>query len=187
MVLLPTRMRFEEYLRFDAAQPRLVEYVAGVAYPRVDGTRRHNRININVTVTLHDAATEDGCHVYMSQMRVHVADDTVCYPDVLVACDPTDNDEWTIFRPCLIAEVSSRETVAIGHTEKLVAYKNVPSLLTYLVVSEDAPSIACHWRENPIDEWQTQLISEGVIPLPCPDVELTAEQIYRSLPPVDDV
>jgi Uma2 family endonuclease len=111
--LQPTRMSFQEYLRLNEDHPRPVEYVAGVAYPRYGRSKRDNRISSNIGVALHSATDRTGCHAFMSQMRTHVADDTICYPDVVVTCDPADNDEWTLFQPCLIVEIVSPETAAI--------------------------------------------------------------------------
>jgi Uma2 family endonuclease len=179
-------MSFDEYLRFNDNYPRPVEYVAGVAYPRYGRSVRHNRIGMNIGLPLHSRTAETGCHVFMSLMRVHVADDTICYPDIVVTCDPTDNDEWTLFKPSLIVEIVSPETAEIDHGSKREAYLRMPSLLAYLLVSEGEQLIERHWRDNATDDWRTQLISGGIVPLPCPDVELTVEDIYRKLPPVED-
>jgi Uma2 family endonuclease len=179
----PAQMSFEEYLRFDEDYPRPVEYVAGVAYPRHGRSKHHNRINIIIALALHESAT---CHAFMSLMRVHVAGDTICYPDVVVTCDPGDNDEWTLFHPCLIVEIESPETEEIDRGAKREAYYRMPSLLTYLVVSESERWVERHWRARPEAGWHTELIREGVIPLPCPDVELTVEHIYRNPPPVEE-
>ena len=182
----PTPMSFDEYLRFNDEHHRPVEYVAGVAYPRYGRSKRHNRISMNIGLPLHDKTDETGCHVFMSQMRVHVAGDTICYPDVVVTCNPADNDEWTLFQPSLIVEIVSPETAEIDRGSKREAYLRIPSLLAYLIVSESEQLIERNWHDNDTDGWRTQLISGGVVPLPCPDVELTVEEIYRNLPPGED-
>jgi Uma2 family endonuclease len=154
-----------------------------VAYPRHGRSKNHNRINIIIGLALHKSAR---CHAFMGLMRVHVADDTICYPDVVVTCDLADDDEWTLFHPCPIVEIESPETAAIDRGVKREAYFRMPSLLTYLVVSETERWVERYWREWPEAEWHTERIREGVLPLRCPDVELTVEHIYRNLPPVEE-
>jgi len=184
--LQPQPMCFDDYLQRDAEHPRPVEYVAGVAYPKYGRSMRHNRLTMNFGLPLHNRADETDCHAFMSLMRVHVADDTICYPDVVVTCDATDNDEWTLFRPCLIVEIESSETAEIDRYAKLDAYLRMPSLRSYLIVSEAEQAIDRYWRDSETAEWETTRISGGVVPLPCPDVEWTVEQIYRNLPPVEE-
>lgn len=178
-------MSFEDYLRFNESYPRPVEYLAGVAYPRYGRSKHHNQISMNIVLPMHDTSEATGCRVLMSQMRVHVADDTICYPDVVVTCDPTDRDEWTLFNPRLIVEIESHETMEIDRGAKCEAYLQVPSLRTYLIVSESEHRLERIWRDRVEDSWRRERIREGVVPLPCPDVELTVEQIYRNVPPVD--
>jgi Uma2 family endonuclease len=62
----------------------------------------------------------------------------------------------------------------------------MPSLLAYLIVSETEQRVERHWREQPESQWQSTMISDGTVPLPCPGVELTVEEIYRHLPPAED-
>jgi Uma2 family endonuclease len=183
--LQPRPMSFEEYLRFDAEHSRPVEYIAGVAYPRGSCTRRHNRINSNIAMALHDTAAELECHVFMSQMRVHVSEDTIAYPDVVVTCDAADNDEWTVFRPCLLVEIASRETAQIDYRAKSDAFRAMPTLQSYLIVSERGPQIQRWWRSDTSGRWLLETIYEGVVPVPCLEVELAVDQIYRNLLPYE--
>jgi Uma2 family endonuclease len=97
-------------------------------------------------VALHESAN---CHTFMSLMRVQVADEAICYPDVVVTCDPADRDEWTLFHPCLIAEIESPATVEIDRDAKRKAYCRMPSLLTYLVASEKERWVERYFRERP--------------------------------------
>jgi Uma2 family endonuclease len=60
------------------------------------------------------------------------------YPDVVVTCDPEDNDEYFVRRPVLVVEVASPSTFAIDRREKLMAYRKLPSLREYLLLSQDS-------------------------------------------------
>jgi Uma2 family endonuclease len=55
----------------------------------------------------------------------------------MVACDPEPEDLYVESEPCLVAEVVSSSTETIDRREKLAAYKRMPNLEAYLIVSQD--------------------------------------------------
>jgi hypothetical protein len=74
--------------------------------------------------------------VYISDMKLRVADDLFYYPGVMVVCTP--DDPYTEDEPCLVVEVASPNTETTDRREKLAAYKKMSSLRTYLIVAQDA-------------------------------------------------
>lgn len=176
----------EEYLRLEKSSEIRHEYVGGYLYAMTGTSRRHNRIVTNFASLLLEAADAQGCGVYQSDLKVEVSERVIFYPDLLVTCDPYDNDTYISRSPCLIVEVLSPSTVRTDRREKYLAYVRIPTLRAYLIVHQDRQLVERNWRDNATDDWQTQLISEGAVPLPCPDAKLTVEQIYKNLPPVED-
>lgn len=176
----------EEYLRLEQTSEIRHEYVGGYLYAMTGASKRHNRLIFNFQNLITDAADAQGCEVYSSSVKVEVSERVIYYPDLLVTCDPQDDDTYISRRPCLVVEVLSPSTSRTDRREKFLAYDRIPTLRAYLIVHQDRQLIERNWRDNATDDWRTQLISGGVIPLPCPDVELTVEHIYRNLPPVED-
>jgi Uma2 family endonuclease len=174
----------EEYLRLEETSDIRHEYVGGYLYAMTGASRRHNKIVVNLGHRLVEAADAMGCSVHTSEVKLQISERVIYYPDLLVTCDPTDLDAYVTRRPCLVIEVLSPSTTATDRREKFLAYVRVPTLLAYLIVHQDEQRIERNWREDGSEEWQTQLISEGPVPLPCPGIELTVEQIYANLPPV---
>lgn len=174
-------MSVEEYLEFEENSPIKHEYVGGHLYAMVGVSRRHSRISLNIARKLADAAEGGPCRVHQSDMKVATPDDLFYYPDVVVACEPEPEDPYLEDEPCLIAEVLSPNTEATDHREKLISYRKLPSLRAYLIVSQDEPVVERHYRDER-DEWRTEIVGEGVVPVPCPqDAKLSLADIYAGL------
>lgn len=119
----------------------------------------------------------------MSDMRLRLEDDTFYYPDVMVVREPLESENPTFQRePCLLVEVTSPSTETTDRREKLAAYKAIPTLKAYLIVSQDREWIQ-HYRRDENGAWQRgDLVDEGRLSLPCPqDAALSVEDIYEGL------
>ncbi|HEY7567370.1 MAG TPA: Uma2 family endonuclease, partial [Gemmatimonadaceae bacterium] len=86
--------------------------------------------------------------------------------------------------PCLLVEVTSPSTARVDRTNKLLAYRSIPSLKTYLIVEQAWRRVVRHWRD-PSGTWHEEdLRGDGSIVLSCPEVMLTLDQIYEGLAPL---
>ena len=173
-------LTFEEFLEFEAQADRKHEYVAGYVYDFAGALRPHNRIAARILARLEQPAEARGCEAFGSDQLVKVTTELGqigYYPDVQVVCDPTDQDDRYSERPCIIVEVLSDSTKRIDRGEKLQAYRRIPTLESYLIVSQDQRRVERHWRQD--DEWHLELIiNDGVVPFPCVGVELSLDDIY---------
>lgn len=173
----------EEYLKLEETVTTKHEYVGGQIYDHAGASDRHNRIAGNIFARLWNAARGGPCRVYMSDMKLRVPDDAFYYPDVMVACEPPETDN-PLFRsdPCLVMEVTSPSTKSIDRREKLLAYRKLPSLKAYLIVDQESLRVERHWRDEAGQWWQAEAVgTEGIVPVPCPEIELTLPQIYEGL------
>jgi len=98
----------------------------------------------------------------------------------VVTCDPADDNELMIVSPCLIAEVLSPSTAAIDRREKGAAYRQIPSLKSYLVVSQHEQRIQHFWRDDD-DRWHVEFLTDGEIELSCPSMRLALADVYSGL------
>lgn len=176
----------EEYLRREETATLRHEYVAGELYAMSGATPRHNRIAANVLVHLRAAARGGPCRVYMSDVKLRVADDVVYYPDVMVDCAPGGDPALLVTTPGVVVEVLSPGTATTDRREKLAAYRRIPSLETYLLVEQDRRRVTRHWRDADGGWGHAVLDGAGVIPIARPAVDLTLAAIYEdvSLPPL---
>jgi Uma2 family endonuclease len=156
------------------------EYVSGEVYAMTGGTARHGRIVRNVARRLDVAAGDGPCEVFTETMRVGVDNDTYYYPDVIVNCALLGDLEVVAREPCVVVEVTSPDTARVDRGEKLDRYRGIPGLRVYLIVDHRRRRVERHWRGSDADEWRREeVVGEGRVVVPCVDVELTLDEIYR--------
>ena len=183
-------MTVEEYFHFEEGSLIKHEYVAGEVYAMSGATARHNLVAGTIFGMLLGAERRP-CRVFMSDMRVEVAGDRYYYPDVAVICTPVAELDVVARGPCVVIEVTSPSTARIDRGEKLDAYRRIATLRAYLIVDHRRRRVERHWRETTSGGWQREEIAGEArmpIPVPCLDVALTLDDIYRrvELPTVSE-
>ena len=109
----------QEYLAGEQCSNIRHEYLAGQVFAMAGAGEKHNRISLNIAFHLRAAARGKPCGVFISDMKLRVEpSDAYYYPDVMVTCDPTDNESLYKRSPCLIVEVLSPTTESIDRREK---------------------------------------------------------------------
>ena len=176
-------LSFEEYLRFESASPVRHEFVAGEVYAMEGASRRHSRVVGNIYARLRAAAIGGPCEVFFEGVQLRIGDD-IYYPDAMVTCSASDTHSHMVFEPCLLVEVASPSTARLDRMEKLLAYRAIATLQAYLVVEQAWRRVVRHWRDASGVWQQDELQGEGAIPLSCPEVLLTLDQIYEGLAPL---
>ena len=173
----------EEYLEGEKLADVRHEYVAGQVYAMAGGTRNHNRIALNIASDLEQSLEGDPCQAYIGDVKVHVQsinDDSFYYPDVMVGCDPEDNHELYLDHPSVIVEVLSESTERIDRNEKFHAYRSIPSLMEYVLVSQKKKEVMVARREN---DWRPEILNrvDGELALRSIGVSLSLSRIYRNI------
>ena len=168
----------EDYLRLEAASPIKSEFVAGNIYAMTGASLRHNVIAGNIFTILRAHVRGSPCRTFMSDTKLRVAKfNSYYYPDVMVTCDPShqtvSSGDTLIDTPRLIVEVLSASTEATDRREKLQAYRSLPSLLEYVLVSQEEALIEIHRRQGDIG-WQIITLSPGD-PVELSSVELVTD------------
>jgi Uma2 family endonuclease len=177
----PGLLTIEEYMEFEQSSTIKHEYVGGMLHALAGGSDRHNRIAIGIVRALADAADGGPWRVYMSDMRLQIGD-VFYYPDVMVACEEPESDN-PVFRsnPCLLVEVLSPSTESADRREKLLMYREIPTLRAYLVVDQRHRRVERHYRGEDGAWHRGDFVHRGTVPVPCPETDLTLERIYRGL------
>ena len=175
------RLSVDEYLRREARAQVRHEYVAGHVYAMTGATARHIKITLNVATHLRAVAGNGPCQVFVNDMKVRVDDDTVYYPDVVVACGAMDDDAVYVSDPCLVVEVTSPSTRATDRREKLLGYGRLASLQAYLVVDHRRRRV--EWYVPGARGLQLHAAVSGAvgIDVACPRTALPLDAIYASV------
>ena len=186
--LSKTKINTDEYLQGEELADTRHEYIAGDVYAMAGASERHNRIAGNLFFQLRGNARGTDCGVFMSDMKLRTStenttDTCFYYPDVMLDCDTEDDHPIYKTSPCLIAEVLSPSTETIDRREKLMAYKNIPSLKYYVLASSMQESVE-YYQKNNHGEWDKFILQQdGVINIHCGDyhASLCIDEIYEDV------
>ncbi len=184
--LAPKAMTEAEYLRTERESPFKREYVGGSVYPlhaQAGASGKHTRISGRIFATLFPVADAKGCRIYQSDMQVYIPSESVYfYPDVMLVCDKHQPHDYYETAPCFLAEVSSGSTAHNDRRHKYSVYTGIPSLQTYLIVSQDERYVVEYQRVD--GKWQMREIrGDEQIGVPCLGLSLTLDDIYRNVLP----
>lgn len=172
----------EEYLALERLAEHKSEYFQGEIFAMSGASPKHVWIAGNVLGSLWQQLKGKPCRISASDFRLRVTPAGLyTYPDVMVVCgEPqyADDKKDTVLNPVLIVEVLSASTRNYDRNQKFQQYRTLPSLLEYLMISQDEPHIE-HWTRQPENHWDLvdvdglaqsiQLISIGCI-LPVAEV-----------------
>jgi Uma2 family endonuclease len=173
-----------EYLQLEESSPLKHEYVDGEVFALAGATQRHNDIATNILVELALGARGTPCRARGSDQRLRIQTGervVYYYPDIQLVCDPTDNEPNFVGRPCLIVEIESDSTRDIDRREKLMAYRALPSVQAYLIVSQTERRVERHFRDEYGAWWKTEERGQGSIPVPCTGSTLDLVAVYANV------
>jgi Uma2 family endonuclease len=146
-------------------------------------SRPHNHIVFNIAGELHPQLRDSSCEAFVNDMRVKISETgEYTYPDVVVARGDLqfeDAEVDTLLTPTVIIEVLSPSTERYDRGTKWTSYRQLPTLLEYLLVVQDRPSIEHYVRDE--RGWRFSEVTDldGTVMLPSIGCELRLREIYR--------
>lgn len=178
--LIPKPVSPQEYLELEQAAEVRHEFVDGVMYAMAGTSRTHNFIATNIFRHFANLADAKSCRVFHADMKLQIGSDFY-YPDVMVVCAPEPENEYYETDPCILVEVLSESTKNTDLREKVVVYRQLKSLQTYLIVDPGSKTIR-HYFRDPSGNWQHEDVSNsGTIPLPCLSGAIELDGVYRGV------
>lgn len=176
------RLTVDEYLESERTSDGKHEYFAGQIYAMAGASDAHNTIALNVAGRLRSHLRGGPCRTFISDMKVRIAaTDAFYYPDVLVTCDPLDNEDYFKTRPCLIVEVTSPSTTVTDHREKLLAYQKLPSLREYVLIAQHEMRVELYRRDERGHWWLETFGPEHSMKLESLNLELRVRDLYEDV------
>lgn len=178
--LTQTYILFDDYLEGERDVDTRSEYVDGEIYAMAGASETHNTITHTLGSAI-DNALKDTCRVWQSDMKVigktHDNKPFSYYPDIMAACGENTDDPYYRTNPILIIEVLSGSTKRIDLKEKFDNYTQIPSLLEYVVVSQETPYLRVYRRRT---NWQLEsYYAEDTLVLESVGLEIAVHHIYR--------
>ena len=146
-------------------------------HPRRTASVDHTIIKTNVGAELRGALAARGCTVMVDGAQI-LTEEISAVPDVVVTCSPIDHSTPVIALPVIIVEVISPSSALNDTGLRWLAYRNVPSLKHYLVLSQDLRLVHVHSRAGHI--WRERFLSAGVLEVDQPPVRLDIDALYAA-------
>lgn len=148
----------------------------------------HVTLAANALRALANRLDDTPCQVGASDLRVSIDNaENYVYPDIVVWCEDAQWDETaplpTLLTPIIIVEVLSRSTQLRDRREKLNAYRNLPSLSDYLMLSPNAVSVEHYARSEDSDAWINHHYTQRsqTVRLAAFELEIEVAEFYRRL------
>jgi Uma2 family endonuclease len=127
------------------------ESVDGQIYSLSDVSETHNTLMASFFLISNRRLFEQ-CRVWQSNTKVlgKTNNNTQFsyYPDIVAACSENVSGSSVRTDPVLIAEVLSPSTQRTHLVEKFNNYTTIPSLMEYVVISQDPPLVRIYRRRN---------------------------------------
>lgn len=176
-----------EYLaQLERSEVKL-EWVGGRVRAMAGTSSNHARITNRLAQAINNRLPADStCEAVTSDIKVRVESAASTYfPDVVFYCDDAefvDNRPDWLLTPLLIAEVSSDSTATIDRNEKLLNYRQIPSLRHYLLVSQRRVLIE-HFHRNDQNQWiyESYHWNRDEIFIDFLNISIPVAEIYRRL------
>ena len=142
-----------DWMAFEAGKVRKHQLRNGEFIEVPGAAFAHNVIVSNVRVELFAALGNADCLILGSDQKIYVDNTNGLYPDVVVTCgDPLIDPSEALQNPVLIVEVLSPSTAADDRGEKFEQYRTRPTLIHYLLVVQDRPTIE-HFEKGEHGIW----------------------------------
>ncbi len=172
-----------EYLSFERQSDEKHELHNGEVIAMSGASRLHNLISGNVFRKLGNQLEGRSCEAYINDLRVAApSGKNYYYPDVAVACDEPELEDRhgdTLLNPTLVIEVLSPSTESYDRSRKFHAYRGIPSLKEYVLISQFAPHVEVYTRTSDTSWNYTDYVGlDAVIPLPSIGCQLSLAEIY---------
>jgi len=176
----------EEYLALDAASDRPNEFWFGNVFYRGGEGQNHILIATRLRTALNNHFRFTDKEAGGSLLRMRLENPRAyAYPDIVVWADDarwSDGEQDTLLTPLVLAEITSSHTVRRDLELKLPAYKNIPLVSDYLVISPDRIHIEHFWC---FDEstWHNRslLHRDDAVLFAGLDLSVEMAEIYRDL------
>ncbi len=176
---------FEEMLP-DKAEFEKWELINGRVIRAMVGARLEHHIiidNLAFSITDHLRKSGSPCRVYRESFylkeRKH---DLAALPDIMVRCGTLTPGVTSFNDPLILVEVVSPGSAVRDRLEKRVAYEQLPSLQTYVIVTRDEPVVEVFTRGKKGFIAEEPLIGlDATLHLRAISLEVSLAEIYRDL------
>ena len=179
------RYTYADYVALELDSSTKHEFLDGEIYAMAGGSEEHSALAAEVLRALGNAVGTRPCRVHSSDLRIYVeAVGLATFPDGSVICGPlqqhTPSPDATALNPLILLEVTSDSSEEYDTGTKLEAYRTIPTLREYIVVSHREQRITVYRRDES-GAWTMRVaIAGGKVAIETLGAELVVDGIYRN-------
>ena len=172
-----------DYLAYETQSPVRHEYIAGEIFAMTGASIRHNVIAGNLFAELRTHLKGTPCRALIEGVKLRLRkEQSYFYPDVMVTCEDRlqelDSQQQIVEAPLVVIEILSPTTEATDRREKLRAYRTLPSLKEYLLVSQEQAQVEVYRRRGDIG-WDIITYEPGdTVEIASLELKLGMDDIY---------
>jgi Uma2 family endonuclease len=175
----------EEYLMSERQNPTKNEFLNGRVVPRSGSNRWHNIIVSNIAIAVGSRVHSAKNEIYVSNMRVRVKNNFICYPDVVVVSgEPGFADQASdlLLNPTVVFEIISNSTNYAEKTQKLENFLAMESIREVVLVKEDEMRIEHYAKQNP-KQWIYKIYNarDDVMALESIACKVSLSEVYAQI------
>lgn len=169
----------EAYFELEKHSEVRHEYHYGKLIEMPGESKIANRIANNIIASWRKPLIDIDYEIYSHDVKAQIKENGVYrYPDVVVAPDSDDSDDFVIKEAVIMVEVASIDSMRRDSVTKLKEYSGIETVQYYLVVSQDEVSIQFFYRNG--KDWSFMIFEEldDIILLPKFNIQITVAEIY---------
>ncbi|NOQ36936.1 MAG: Uma2 family endonuclease [Methylococcaceae bacterium] len=165
-----------DYLEGEKISDIKHEYIDGEVYAMAGASRKHNIVSANIARLFGNHLENTPCATFIADLKVKAEGDFY-YPDVLVACNDDEGDDYYTDSPIIIIEVLSKSTRRRDKVTKMNAYRTIPELKEYVLIEQNQVDVEVCRRSN---NWFSEHYFLGdEVTFESIDLTLSVESIYQ--------
>ena len=175
----------DDYLTSERQGGARHDYFDGRAIARGGSNRAHGLLVSSTAIALGSRMHGHKTEMYISNMRVKLKANNVCYPDVVVVNgEPTfaDQNADLLLNPTVIVEIFSNQTNSADKTSKLESYLAMDSIKEFVLLKEEEMRVEHYARQN-AKQWIYRIYNErdDVISLDSIACKVSLSEIYAQV------
>jgi Uma2 family endonuclease len=172
----------KEYFEFEKNSELRHEFYYGKLIEMPGEAKKANRIAKNILLKWNDVLERQGLEIFTHDVKAEVKLDHIFrYPDLVVAPESDDEDEYIIKQPIIIAEIASEDSWKRDSRTKLKEYTALPTLKYYLIVSQEEVFVQLCQRKG--NDWTFTFFEEidDVIVMPEFNLKIELSELYKKV------
>jgi Uma2 family endonuclease len=179
------RLTYTEFAAGEIDSSVKHDFVRGQVFAMSGSTPEQAALTVSLSGLLSTKLRGKPCRPYSPDLRIRIQEaDVGTYPDISVICgelERSTEDAHSAVNPTLIVEVLSDSSEAYDRGDKFSYYRLLPSLKTYVLVSQRKIAIERHIR-NADGSWTMTSFGPGErIALDSIDCDLSVDDVYEGI------